>query len=133
MVLLFVPLLLLVGAGCAGGRHASDALGSDLAVKMRDAARVNGVHGRVALAGARVYADSGCANCHTYRGVGSSNLGAPDLTAEGLKGKGVRKQVAFLRCPECVEPNSAMPPFDALERVDLRKLAVFLEASKGGG
>jgi mono/diheme cytochrome c family protein len=133
MVLLFVPLLLLIGAGCAEGRHASDALESDVASKVHDAAVANGMRGPVALAGARVYAESGCASCHTYGGVGSSNLGAPDLTAEGSKGKGVRKQIAFLRCPDCVDSGSAMPPFDALGRADLRRLAVFLEASKGGG
>src|SRR5438477_8579157 len=36
-----------------------------------------------ALAGAKIFATVGCMNCHTYNGAGSSNLGAPDLTAEG--------------------------------------------------
>src|SRR5205814_1027456 len=34
-----------------------------------------------AVAGAKLFAQSGCMNCHTYLGAGSSNLGAPDLSA----------------------------------------------------
>jgi mono/diheme cytochrome c family protein len=133
MVLLVVPLLLLVGAACAERDQAPEALQSDIAAKMRAAALKHGVHGAVALDGARLYGESGCANCHTYGGVGSSNLGAPDLTAEGSKGKGVRKQIAFLRCPQCVDSGSNMPPFKALGPANLRKLAFFLEASTGAG
>ena len=40
--------------------------------------------------GATLFAESGCLNCHTYLGTGSSNLGAPDLSAEGAKGQGHR-------------------------------------------
>src|SRR5437762_13963605 len=36
-----------------------------------------------AVAGATVFATSGCTACHTYLGTGSSNLGAPDLSAIG--------------------------------------------------
>ena len=32
-------------------------------------------------------------NCHTYLGAGSSNLGAPDLSEEGAKGRGIEWQV----------------------------------------
>ena len=74
---------------------------------------------------------SGCTNCHTYLGTGSSNLGAPDLTAEGAKGKGIQFQVDHLTCPSCVNPGSPMPPFAALGTDNLHKLAAFLEASKG--
>jgi mono/diheme cytochrome c family protein len=133
MVLLLVPLVLLVGAGCRGHTSAADALGSDIAAKMRSAALKNGVRGRVALAGARLFGESGCANCHVYGGVGSTNLGAPELTAEGSKGKSAAELVAFLRCPQCSDSQSSMPPFKALGERNLRKLAIFLEASKGGG
>jgi mono/diheme cytochrome c family protein len=81
--------------------------------------------------GARIFAESGCLNCHTYAGRGSSNLGAPDLTREGDKGRGVRFQIAYLRCPSCTSPGSAMPPFTALGARKLRLLVLFLEASKG--
>ena len=81
--------------------------------------------------GANLFAESGCTNCHTYLGTGGSNLGAPDLSAEGAKGKGIQFQVDHLKCPSCVNPGSPMPPFAALGEDNLHKLAAFLEASKG--
>ena len=85
-----------------------------------------------ALAGATLFAESACTNCHTYLGTGSSNLGAPDLSAEGAKGKGIDFQIAHLKCPSCVNSGSPMPSFAALGEQNLRRLATFLEASKGG-
>jgi len=84
-----------------------------------------------AVPGARLFAVSGCLTCHTYLGTGSSNLGAPDLSAEGAKGRGLRFQIDHLKCPSCVNPGSPMPPFASLGEDNLRKLAIFLEASKG--
>jgi menaquinol-cytochrome c reductase cytochrome b/c subunit len=84
-----------------------------------------------ALAGANLFAESGCVACHTYLGTGSTNLGAPDLSSEGAKSKGIQFQIDHLKCPSCVNPGSPMPPFAALGDANLRKLAIFLEASKG--
>jgi mono/diheme cytochrome c family protein len=84
-----------------------------------------------AVAGANLFAVSGCTNCHTYLGAGGSNLGAPDLSDEGSKGKGIQFQIDHLKCPSCVNAGSAMPSFQALGEDNLRKLATFLEASKG--
>jgi menaquinol-cytochrome c reductase cytochrome b/c subunit len=84
-----------------------------------------------AEAGARLFAESGCLNCHTYLGAGSSNLGAPDLTDIGTKGMGITTQIEHLKCPSCVTPGSPMPSFAAFSDAQLRDLAVFLEASKG--
>src|SRR5437016_7939219 len=42
-----------------------------------------------ALPGAKLFATAGCTACHTYLGVGSSNLGAPDLTAIGSRNLGI--------------------------------------------
>ena len=81
--------------------------------------------------GARLFAESGCTACHTYLGTGSSNLGAPDLSAEGAKKRGTKFQIDHLKCPSCVNPGSPMPPFAGLGEDNLRKLAAFLEASKG--
>jgi mono/diheme cytochrome c family protein len=83
------------------------------------------------VTGARLFAQSGCLNCHTYLGVGTSNLGAPDLTSEGSKNKGITFQVNHLKCPSCVNKGSPMPSFAAYSDADLKKLSVFLEASKG--
>ena len=85
-----------------------------------------------AVRGAKLFAVVGCLNCHTYLGVGSHNLGAPDLSDEGSKNKGIAFQIAHLKCPSCVTPGSPMPPFANQGAKNLRELAVFLEASKGG-
>jgi menaquinol-cytochrome c reductase cytochrome b/c subunit len=85
-----------------------------------------------AVPGAKLFAQSGCLTCHTYLGTGSSNLGAPDLSAEGAKNKGIQFQVNHLKCPSCVNPGSPMPSFASLGDDNLRKIAIFLEASKGG-
>ena len=81
--------------------------------------------------GAKLFAQSGCLTCHTYLGTGSSNLGAPDLSEEGSKGRGLRFQIDHLKCPSCVTPGSPMPSFASLGDANLRKIATFLEASKG--
>ena len=61
----------------------------------------------------------------------AASLGAPDLTAEGAKNKGIAFQVAHLKCPACVNPGSPMPSFAGLGDARLLQLAAFLEASKG--
>jgi len=86
-----------------------------------------------AVPGAMLFAQSGCLTCHTYLGTGSSNLGAPDLSAIGKKGLGIDTQIKHLKDPSSVTPGSPMPPFASLGEDNLRKLAIFLEASKGGG
>jgi mono/diheme cytochrome c family protein len=128
-----VPLALglgLVAAAC--GSKESPTVGSTGEAQVQRWATAQGFASKPeALAGAKLFAKSGCSGCHTYLGSGSSKLGAPDLSAEGAMGKGVQAQVEFLKCPTCVHPGSAMPPFDALGNENLRKIAVFLEASKG--
>jgi quinol---cytochrome c reductase cytochrome c subunit, bacillus type len=91
-----------------------------------------------ALPGAELFAASGCLNCHTYLSYGSSNLGAPDLTEEGLKNRGVQWQIDHLINPASKSPGSQMPSFATLgnpavggDPENLRNLAIFLEASKG--
>jgi cytochrome c553 len=83
--------------------------------------------------GAELFARAGCTACHTYNGSGGSNLGAPDLTEIGLKGRGIDFQIRHLKCPSCVSPGSPMPNFESLGEERLRQLAIFLEASKGTG
>jgi menaquinol-cytochrome c reductase cytochrome b/c subunit len=84
-----------------------------------------------ALPGAKLFATAGCTACHTYLGTGSSNLGAPDLTAIGSRNLGISFQIRHLQCPSCVTPGSPMPKFASLGQARLHDLAVFLEASKG--
>jgi mono/diheme cytochrome c family protein len=115
------------------GATAKEALGSELVPNVPTWAKKEGFTGnKQAIAGARLFAESGCTSCHTYNGDGGSNLGAPDLTAEGAKNKGIDFQVRHLKCPSCVNSGSPMPSFASLGDDNLQKLAAFLEASKGG-
>jgi mono/diheme cytochrome c family protein len=114
------------------GATAQEAIASEVKAAIPSWAKQQGFTGNAeALAGANLFAVSGCTNCHVYLGTGSSNLGAPDLSAEGAKNKGIQFQIVHLKCPSCVNAGSPMPPFAALGDDNLHKLAVFLEASKG--
>jgi cytochrome c553 len=81
--------------------------------------------------GAEIFAVSGCLNCHIYDDMGSPNLGAPELTEEGNRNRGIQWQIDHLEAPSRLSPGSPMPPFAELGEANLRKLAIFLEASKG--
>jgi menaquinol-cytochrome c reductase cytochrome b/c subunit len=114
------------------GAVAKEALGTELIAKVPSWAAQQGfTNDPVAVEGAKLFAVAGCLNCHTYLGAGSTNLGAPDLSAEGAKNKGIDFQVAHLKCPACVNPGSPMPSFQGLGDERLRQLGAFLEASKG--
>lgn len=114
------------------GATAKESLGSEVIEAVPEWADSQGfAENAEAVAGARLFAQSGCLTCHTYLGAGSANLGAPELTAEGAKGRGVDFQVNHLKSPSAVTPGSAMPSFASLGDENLKKIAVFLEASKG--
>jgi len=84
-----------------------------------------------AVAGANLFAQSGCTTCHTYLGAGGSQFGAPDLSSIANRHLGVAVQIQHLKDPRSVTPGSVMPSFAGLGEANLRKLAIFLEASKG--
>jgi menaquinol-cytochrome c reductase cytochrome b/c subunit len=114
------------------GATAKEALGSETVGLVPEWAKKQGfADNPTAVAGATLFAESGCLNCHVYMGTGSSNLGAPELTEEGLKGRGIDWQVAHLENPSSKTPGSPMPSFAALGKENLTKIATFLEASKG--
>jgi menaquinol-cytochrome c reductase cytochrome b/c subunit len=81
--------------------------------------------------GAKIFAQAGCLGCHTYLGSGTPNLGAPDLSAEGAKNRGIKFQIDHLMCPSCVNKGSKMPPFPNFTDEQYQQLAAFLEGSKG--
>jgi cytochrome c553 len=114
------------------GAAAKEALGSEIVGHVPSWAKKQGfTNNPQAIAGAKLFAVSGCLNCHTYESDGGHNLGAPVLTDEGSKNKGIAFQIAHLKCPACVNPGSPMPSFAGLGQDNLAKLAAFLEASKG--
>jgi hypothetical protein len=115
------------------GATAKESLGSELVAKVPDWAKTQGFSGnQQALGGAKLFAESGCLNCHTYLGLGGGFAGAPDLSAEGAKNKGIDFQIRHLENPAGVNPGSPMPSFQGLGTANLKKLATFLESSKGG-
>jgi menaquinol-cytochrome c reductase cytochrome b/c subunit len=114
------------------GATAKEALGSELVGHVPAWAAKQGFTGNQdAVAGAKLFAVAGCLNCHTYLGDGGTNLGAPELSAEGAKNKGVAFQIKHLMNPSSVNPGSPMPSFAGLGEARLKQIAAFLEASKG--
>jgi menaquinol-cytochrome c reductase cytochrome b/c subunit len=114
------------------GATAKEALGvENLALVPKWAATEGFTGNKQAIAGAKLFAVAGCMNCHTYNGAGGSYPGAPNLTAEGAKNKGITFQIQHLQCPACKNPGSPMPSFQGLGVARLTQIATFLEASKG--
>jgi menaquinol-cytochrome c reductase cytochrome b/c subunit len=131
-VIAAILVVLSMGVLTYKGATAKEALGSELVGHVPQWAKKQGFENNPeAIAGAKLFAQSGCLNCHTYLGEGGHNLGAPELTAEGAKNKGIAFQVAHLKCPACVNPGSPMPSFAGLGEQRLTQIAHFLEASKG--
>lgn len=116
------------------GATAKEALGSELIAAGRPAewAEKQGFTGNeTAVAGATLFAQSGCLNCHTYQGEGASNLGAPDLTEIGGAGRGVDFFKSYVSNP-AQYGNTVMTSYGYLGDENLTKIATFLDASKGG-
>jgi menaquinol-cytochrome c reductase cytochrome b/c subunit len=114
------------------GATAEESLGAENLVLVPEWTEQQGLS-EEGTAGAEIFAQAGCMNCHTYLGAGATNLGAPDLTNEGEKGKGKEFQIEHLKCPSCVTPGSPMPPFPDFTDEQYNQLAAFLEESKGPG
>jgi len=82
-----------------------------------------------AIAGAKIFAQAGCMTCHTYKGAGSSNLGAPDMTEAGKKfNRGVDGFAEYIADPSKFG-NNAMPKFADLGKDNLTRLGTFLQSS----
>jgi ubiquinol-cytochrome c reductase cytochrome b subunit/menaquinol-cytochrome c reductase cytochrome b/c subunit len=113
------------------GATARESLGSELVVEVPGWAKDQGFAGnKQAVEGAEIFAKAGCANCHTYQGSGSSNVGAPDLSNIGAGGRDADFFVRYVANPSEFG-NNVMPQFEQLGEENLRKLAAFLVASKG--
>ena len=113
------------------GAVAKEALASEVKAAVPSWAKREGfANNKQAVAGANAFATSGCTACHTYLGTGGGNLGAPDLSAEGTKGKGVQGLEAYISDPSKFG-NTVMPKFASLGKPTLHSIAVFLDASKG--
>jgi cytochrome c553 len=112
------------------GATAKEALATELVAAVPKWASSEGfANNPTAVSGAKVFATAGCLNCHTYLGAGSSNLGAPDLSAEGTKKNATTLQ-SYIANPRQFG-NPIMPPFASLGATRLHEIATFLSSSKG--
>src|SRR5687767_6352792 len=76
-----IIVVLALGTLTYKGATAKEALGSELKASVPEWAAAQGFEDNAdAVAGAEIYAQVGCGQCHTYLGTGSANLGAPDLS-----------------------------------------------------
>ena len=82
------------------------------------------------MPGANIVATAGCLNCHTYDGDGSSNLGAPDLTAIGTTNSGIEFFSNYVANPRKFGNRScrSSPPSGEEK---LTRSAIFLGALQG--
>ena len=82
-----------------------------------------------AVAGAKIFAQAGCMQCHTYENAGASNLGAPDLTNIGkTSNRGVDGFAEYVADPSKFG-NNVMPHFADLGADNLRRVGTFLQSS----
>ncbi|HXF97794.1 MAG TPA: c-type cytochrome [Gaiellaceae bacterium] len=113
------------------GATATEALGSELVGLVPEWAQEQGFEGNEqATAGAELFAQTGCLQCHTYLGQGSGNLGAPDLSEVGQR-YDQATLVRYLANPAQFG-NTVMGSYAYLGQENLQRLAAFLDASEGG-
>jgi menaquinol-cytochrome c reductase cytochrome b/c subunit len=113
------------------GAVAKEALASEVVQAVPQWAQREGFANNAdAVAGAKIFASSGCTACHTYLGTGSSNLGAPDLSSIGKSGRGPAFFSRYVSDPSQFG-NNVMPKFASLGQQKLKQLGEFLSASKG--
>jgi mono/diheme cytochrome c family protein len=118
------------------GATAEEALGSEVVEAVPEWAQKQGFEGdEAAIAGARLFAETGCVQCHVYLGVGSANLGAPELTDIGAGDRGVDYFKQYVANPTQFG-NPVMPQYGeefggSLNDEQLTQIATFLDASKG--
>jgi menaquinol-cytochrome c reductase cytochrome b/c subunit len=115
------------------GATAKEALGSQLiadGVPQEWAEKQGFTGNEQAEAGAELFAEAGCLQCHTYMGSGAGSLGAPELSAIGQTNDAAYF-VQYLSNPSRFG-NTVMGSYSYLGEENLAALAAFLEASKGG-
>lgn len=113
------------------GATATEALGSELVELVPEWAEEQGFRGDdQATAGATLFAETGCLQCHTYLGQGAGNLGAPDLSDVGTRYE-APVLVQYLANPAQFG-NTVMGSYSYLGQENLEQLAAFLDASNGG-
>ena len=117
------------------GATAEESLGSQLLADRvpQEWAQEQGFAGDAqAEAGAELFAETGCLQCHTYSGSGAGNLGAPELSdVNAGQANDPEFFVRFLSNPAAFG-NTVMGSYAYLGEENLAALGAFLAASDGG-
>jgi menaquinol-cytochrome c reductase cytochrome b/c subunit len=112
------------------GATASEALGSELVLLVPKWAQEQGfADDAQAVKGAKLFAQSGCLNCHTYLGQGAGQLGAPNLSSIGQTNDAAFF-VRYITNPAAFG-NRVMGSYAYLGQQNLEALGAFLAASDG--
>jgi menaquinol-cytochrome c reductase cytochrome b/c subunit len=133
-VVAFILTVISMGVLTWKGATAKETLGSEIiaAGTIDEWAEDQGfTDNEAAIAGATLFAQSGCLNCHTYGGEGNSNLGAPNLTDVGASDRGIEFFKSYVSNP-AQYGNNVMISYAYLGDENLTNLATFLDASRGG-
>src|SRR4051812_3258676 len=94
-----VLVVLSMGVLTFKGATARESVGSEAVAQVPAWASQEGfASNAVAVRGARLFAQT-CLTCHTYKGSGSSNYGAPDLSSIGSSGQGVDFFASYVSDP----------------------------------
>ena len=126
-----IIVVLAMGTLTYKGATATEALASETIVAVPEWSETQGfADNPEAVEGAELFAVSGCLQCHLYLGTGGALLGAPDLTAIGASNKGPEYFHRYVTNP-AEFGNTVMQPYAGLGEENLRKIAAFLDASKG--
>jgi len=127
-----VLVVLSMGVLTYKGATAKEAVGSEALAQVPTWAKEEGfASNAVAVKGAQLFAQT-CLTCHTYKGAGTSNYGAPDLSSIGGTGQGVEFFKSYVSDPSKFG-NTIMPQFGKqLTKEQITQIATFLDASKGG-
>src|SRR5919198_3554519 len=132
VVVAAILVVLSMGVLTYKGATARESLASEVVQAVPTWAKREGFAGNAnAVAGAKLFAQSGCTSCHTYLGTGSSNLGAPDLTSIGKTNPNAKFFSDYVADPRKFG-NKVMPVFGNLgSSQNGRNIGIFLAASKG--
>ena len=117
-------------ARTAEGRGEGRGEGGPAAAPEPPAGASSGADAVLVASGRRVFAASGCMNCHSIAGQGRGR--APDLTHIGDEAQHTPQWIAaYVKSPTSVDPDSRMPPFgDRISATDLDALGTYLASFK---
>jgi mono/diheme cytochrome c family protein len=110
------------------GGGTPDAASSSPAPRSVSSTTSTAVDSQLVTAGKLLFQQNGCADCHRINGQGMQS--GPDLSNEGARNGDIAWQIAHLKDPTKIHPNSFMPSFASLGEAKLKALANYLVSLK---